>query len=238
MAVLFNISSGIGPLAGGASKLGGVAGPLLAAVFILVLSVVVLSMGAYFLQSMALFTIAKRREIAKPWLAWLPIGSDWILGCISDQYQYVVKGKIRNRRKALLVISIIAVAISQIGSTLSDLEVVYAIFSKNAATVDFLRTVSLIITIVILAVSAVSAVIGYCAMYDLYYSCDPSTARRNLLLSIFLVVISPVLLFINRNKELGMPPRKGAQVDAPEADPQQPGKGEEEPDFEIEIIEE
>ena len=36
------------------------------------------------LSALALYTIAKRREIANPWLAWIPLGQAWILGSISD----------------------------------------------------------------------------------------------------------------------------------------------------------
>ena len=171
--------------------------------------------GSYILQSLALFTIAKNRMIPKPWLAWLPVGSDWIIGSISDQYQYVVNGKIRNRRKAMLILSIASVVIAQIGSTFVDVEAAFAAYNRLPAVTDALRLVNLIFTILLVAVTVVAAVISYCAMYDLYRSCDPSTCRRNLLLSIFLPVIAPVLLFINRNKELGMPPRKGQTQQAP-----------------------
>lgn len=36
----------------------------------------------YILQSLGLYTVAKRRGINNPWLAWLPIGNVWILGSI------------------------------------------------------------------------------------------------------------------------------------------------------------
>ena len=65
------------------------------------------SVGTYVLHALSLYSIANRRGIRRPWLSWIPVGSTWILGCISDQYQYVVKGKVRNKRKALLVLEII-----------------------------------------------------------------------------------------------------------------------------------
>ncbi len=55
--------------------------------------------GTYVLQALSLYSIAKRRGIGKPWLSWIPVANTWILGSISDQYQYVVKGKVRNKRK-------------------------------------------------------------------------------------------------------------------------------------------
>ena len=72
----------------------------------------VFAIVSYVLRSVGLYTIAKRRGIHHPWLAWLPIGDAWIMGSISDQYQYVAKGKIRNRRKVLLGLNIAMFALS------------------------------------------------------------------------------------------------------------------------------
>ena len=38
----------------------------------------------YIFQSVALYSMAKNRGIANPWLAWLPIGNHWIAGSLSD----------------------------------------------------------------------------------------------------------------------------------------------------------
>jgi len=65
-----------------------------------------LSMVVYVLHSLSLYTIAGRRGIRHGWLAWIPMGNLWILGSIADQYQYVAKGKVKNRRKLLLGLSI------------------------------------------------------------------------------------------------------------------------------------
>ena len=56
----------------------------------------------WILGSVGLYKVAKRRGIAHAWLAWLPIGNHWILGCVSDQYQHLVLGKVTSRRKILL----------------------------------------------------------------------------------------------------------------------------------------
>ena len=45
----------------------------------------------YVFQSLSLYAIARRRGIAHPGLAWVPVAYSWILGSISDQYQYVVR---------------------------------------------------------------------------------------------------------------------------------------------------
>ena len=85
----------------------GFSGAMLIFYLIYMVFMLALTVGSYVLQSVSLHTIAKRRGIHKPWLSWLPIGEMWIVGCISDQYQYVVKGRVKNKRKALLVLNII-----------------------------------------------------------------------------------------------------------------------------------
>ena len=59
------------------------------------LLVLALSVVMYVLSSLGMYRIAQRRGIRNPWLSWIPVGNMWILGCISDQYQYLVKGKWR-----------------------------------------------------------------------------------------------------------------------------------------------
>ena len=71
--------------------------------YLLMLAFAVLS---YVFQSLGMYTIAKRRGIHNPWLAWVPVGSSWLLGSISDQYHYVVKGEERSKRKVLLGLQI------------------------------------------------------------------------------------------------------------------------------------
>ena len=65
----------------------------------------------YVLTSLGLYTIAKRRAISKAWLAWIPVVNCWIIGCISDQYRYVVKGQMKSRRKSLLTLSVVQLAL-------------------------------------------------------------------------------------------------------------------------------
>ena len=70
-----------------------------------------IGIAAYVLQSLGLYTIANRRGISNPWLAWLPVGNMWILGSIADQYQYAANHKVRNRRNALLTMTVILLAL-------------------------------------------------------------------------------------------------------------------------------
>ena len=71
-----------------------------------------LSVAAYVLTSLALYTIAQRRCIKNAWLSWIPVVNCWIIGSLSDQYRYVVKGEVKNKRKTLLILNIISAVIT------------------------------------------------------------------------------------------------------------------------------
>ena len=158
-------------------------------------------------------TIAKRRGIRKPWLSWVPVGNMWILGSISDQYQYVVKGKVRNKRKVLLTLNILlyVMAFSLIAWIVHFVFSVMGYPLQDALTSGsffggFLGTV--LVYFLSAGISIALTVITYIALYDLYRSCEPDNSILYLLLSIFVNIAQPIIIFICRNKELGMPPRK------------------------------
>lgn len=203
---------------------------------IVILVGLAVSIACYVMRSLGVYTIAKRRGLNNPWLAWLPVGDAWILGMISDQFQYIVKGQNKSRRKVLLglnigcmasgvivVIAVIAMFVqliaAEIGGALSD--------SRMASIIMGPLLVVLAIAFALMAVSIVSTVFRYMCMYDLFRSCDPGNAVAYLVLSIvgtvvsglipFGVLLEPIFLLVVRKKDLGMPPRK--QPETPNAVP-------------------
>lgn len=171
------------------------------------------SVGTYVFQSLSLYTISKRRGIRHPGLAWIPVGNTWILGCISDQFQYVVKGKTRNKRKALLVLNIL-MYIALIVVFVLYFVVLFSMFDFNSyygdeVSMNFGALFGMLFALLVMAgVSIAVTVIQYIALYDLYTSCDPENNVMYLVLGIFVSITQPIFLFICRNKDLGMPPRK------------------------------
>ena len=161
----------------------------------------------YIFTAVGLHTMANRRGIRNGWLAWLPFGGSWVLGSISDQYQYVAKGKIRNRRKALLGLEI---AIIVVGGTISAIQgFFYGAGLVGGLDADVtLALVVLALSLVRLVVAVVYSVLYYVALYDLYTSSDPDNSVALLVLGIFLTFLQPFFIFSARKKELGMPPRK------------------------------
>ena len=186
-----------------------------------------LGIASYVLTSMALYALASRRGIQKAWLSGVPVLNVWIIGSLSDQYRYVVKGQYKSKRKVLLILNLVNILISMLlivvaGSVVVDLinGAVYGIAENellNMIMGSALGAVGLSLPMAGIAIAA--AVIRYMAMYDIYVSMDPANSVLYLVLSILFNVTEPFFLFFNRNKDNGMPPRRPE----PQWIPQEPG---------------
>lgn len=175
-----------------------------------------LSVGTYVLTALGLYTIAQRRGINKPWLAWIPVVNVWTLGCISDQYRYVVKGEKKSKRKVLIGLNIaqlvcvlvffvltIVMVVDMVGMATtnpSEQEVITAVLGSMGGMLLMLIPIS--------AISLTTAIITYMALYDVYTSCDPKNNVTFLVLSILFSITQPFFIFFSRKKDLGMPPRR------------------------------
>ena len=193
-------------------------GGLLIFYVIYILVMLAISVASYVLQSLSFYSIAKRREIKKPWLSWIPVANVWILGSISDQYQYVVKGKTKGKRKSLLVLNILMwvvyitffISFFTFMTQMTGLEGVAEemITDEVWAAVASSMVGMLALGVAMIGLGIGVIVIQYMALYDLYTSCDPRNNVMYLVLGIFVSITQPIFLFICRNKDLGMPPRK------------------------------
>lgn len=199
------------------SAVGSLAGFMLVFMSVFYLMLFAFSVVTYILYSYGTYSIAKRRGIRNPWLAWIPIGSSWILGSISDQYQYVAKGRVRNRRKVMvgltigMFLAIVPLIASVVWAVLSE-----ATGSMNSdATFGAMLAVMLLTYLVMIVLAIILLVFEYIALYDLYASCDPGNAVLYLVLTIFVGVTLPFFVFACRKKDLGMPPRKQAEPAQP-----------------------
>ena len=174
------------------------------------------ALAMYVLKSVGLYTIARRRGLKNPWMAWVPVLNHWLLGCVSDQYRYVVKGQIRNRRTLLLALVILSTLVGWFGSGVSvaNVSALGQMLEGGAAPYAGMITgtvgTGLLVAAAGLAVRVLLKVFRYMTLYDVYTSCDPNNNVLYLVLGILFSFLTPVFLFVNRNKDGGMPPRKEA----------------------------
>ncbi len=174
---------------------------------------------SYAVTALALYTLAQNRGIHKPWLAWIPVCNQWILGSLSDQYRYVVKGENKSKRKVLLILGILnsllgLVTVVRVGGML--LSAIVAL-TQGMQSEQLLRLVvngllnSVLWAIPGLIVSLCLLVYEAMALYDIFTSCDKANNVLYLVLSVIPVVSQitrPLFLFLCRNKDEGMPPRR------------------------------
>ena len=179
-----------------------------------------LRIAAYVLTALALYALAKRRCINHPWLAWVPVANLWLLGSLSDQYRYVVKGQVKSKRKLLLFLQILTICLSV---SLLVLAVAVGIKGYQGAMYgmhgdrilgDLMGPLLAMggIGLPLAGVAIATAVIRYMALYDIYTSCDPDNNVLFTVLSILFGVTEPFFLFFSRNKDGGMPPRREESV--------------------------
>lgn len=177
-------------------------GGILAIFLIFYVAYLAFAIACYIFRSLGLYAIAKRRGMYSPWLAWIPVGNLWILGSISDQYQYLAKGKVKKRRKVMLGLSVATLLLSLPVGIISG---VMTAMGESALLGGMLLVLSII---AMAALGITNVVFYYIALYDLYCSCAKSDGTLYLILSILFPVAEPFMVFACRNKDEGMPPRR------------------------------
>ena len=182
-----------------------------------------LSIAGYVLTALALYTIARRRGLKNPWLAWIPVADSWLLGSLSDQYRYVLKGEHRSKRKILLFFRVLITImwISLIGLLVNlCFHAVGGVFWGAMSDERMFQILHqamnlLVLCLPLIGISIAYAVFRYMALYDIYKSLDPENCVLFLVLSILFGITEPFFLFFSREKDGGMPPRKQPVQDAP-----------------------
>ena len=176
--------------------------------------------AVYVLTALAFYTVADRRGLKNPWLAWIPVANLWLLGSISDQYRYVVKGEFKSKRKILLGLGIASMVVGMvIFGLITSLAVagisgaMGGISEEQMVSQLMGRAIGMVgLFVPMMGIAIAQMVIRYMALYDVYKSMDPSNCVMFLVLSILFNFTEPFFLFFNRNKDEGMPPRRQQPV--------------------------
>lgn len=171
----------------------------------------------YIFQSLGIYTIAKRRQVANAWAAWVPVLNVYLLGKISDQYQGYAQGRKTNRAATLLWCSIITFIIMipyilVLVNMISQMSGwIYESYSWGGSSYRWSQeppmgtVIALVVmSLLVMVVAMIAMVFQYIALYDLFRSCEPKNATVFLVISIFFNVAMPFLVFAMRNKDAGM----------------------------------
>ncbi len=167
----------------------------------------ILSLVTYIFSSLGFYTLAKRRGILHPGLAWVPVcGARWIMGSLADQYASLTGSKLRCSRHILLWGELVLTA-AAIPLLVSATQLLTAALAGQDVSMQLLQ-LNGVQTLLNLASIALSVMI-YIALYKVYKSCDPKHAVLFLVLSIIFSITMPFFVFACRNKDLGMPQPEG-----------------------------
>ena len=198
----------------------GLGGVVTAILLLLMLLALAFSIVSYVLSAVGMYRIAKRRGIHHAWLAWVPVGNSWLLGSISDHYQYVAKHKSTKRRRVLLVLSLILSAVSVVFSVVVAVSNL-AFISPNAAaggvSTALMFALLAVYYLAVFGLGIAATVIAYIAYYDLFRSCKPGNAVLFLVLSVVFNVTLPFFVFACSNSDQGMPARRSPTPPVQEA---------------------
>ena len=172
----------------------------------------------YVFKSLGLFTIAKRRGIRNYGLAWVPVGDAWVMGAIADRDQTTRTGKPSRLRWWLLALGIATYVLLfiMLGALISLLAVLMTSLPYSDSW-DYMLERELLtyggslllVYLLTIACSIAYVVLYYICLYRLYRSCRPENATAYLVLSIFISVTMPFLLFACRKYDAPVWPAGG-----------------------------
>lgn len=160
-----------------------------------------ISVASYVLTSYSLHTLAKRRNIKKPWLAWIPLASCWTLGCLANEYD-VKNGQDRKWQKALIIMGIVVYA-----TLILALAVLFTWAMSMATMYDsplyvgtgIVESVGFMVFYVIYLVAIMVAMAwGICqtlCIYKIFESTVPEKALKYIILYILVPLAGPICLY-------------------------------------------
>lgn len=188
-----------------------------APVFLFLVAIALIFVYHWVLEGIAYQAMARRRGLRHRWLVWLPVGRDWVQGSLSDQYQYLVRGRIQSKRKVLLgislgmlvlwagVIGIYLWLVSKLLQYTSNI-ILWEKFGIPAL-MQCTAELTLLASFWLLRypVRLMRAIFRTIALYDVYASCMPGSQATYLVLSLIFPVTRPIFLMSCRKKGLQYP---------------------------------
>ena len=153
-----------------------------------------LLIGSFLLQAVSLCSIARRRRLSCPWLAWFPIASGWVLGNLSDDYQKKVRKKTRHKRRVLPALEG-AIAFTLLASE-RILDWLLGFWARHI-TVAICATQLLVLLLL-------WQIYRLRCLYDVYESCSPDSSVAFLIWSAVIPLLIPFFLLADRKSSFGM----------------------------------
>lgn len=170
----------------------------------------VISLTLYILNGIGIMKMSKSLNISNGWLAFIPFASIFAFGRVGERY--IKRDGTKSAKFSILLLLfyvlmfVIAVVLMVflIGFLLSLMA-----FAEEAIAVDAPMTMEMfegiipviICTVLTLAIELVYIILHYVCLWRVYSIFDSSNATLFLVLSIFFSFLSPIFIFVIRNKQ-------------------------------------
>lgn len=175
-------------------------------VYIIVYAITMIaSIAFYVLQSIGFYTMAKRRGIENPWLAWIPVGEAYIMGALADDYNIKARNTKTKYRHILLYLSIGAMALLVMLMPILIVGILGTVESDISTLAIGPMILLLLIYLAIIGIAIAASVFRYISIYRIFQSCSPKNTLVYFLLTIFISGVYPFFVFFLRNSDEGMP---------------------------------
>lgn len=173
---------------------------------ILLIYLVIMGIGLanYIMNALALYSIAERRQIPHPWMAWLPFASDWLIGNIVDDYdgRNGIKRKWRVLLLTLSLISVVGIIVIYVAMIIWMLRiaVTYAYTEPPVAEMIGVMVVMYVALIVFALLATAHSFCNAICIYKIFESTVPEKSVKYLLLYLLVPLAGPICLLKCKNK--------------------------------------
>ena len=142
-------------------------------------------LAGYILGSLGLSRMAQNAGMPRPWLAWIPIARDYLLGGLCDRAVWVWRGKRRNFAVLLPVLSALAPALGMISLTF---------LAGSLYAGEWISTLASLASLASLVVSCI-------ALFHLWRDYSPGNEAALTVVSVLFHTLAPaIILFVLRNR--------------------------------------
>ena len=176
-------------------------GALMGVYILILLFAFAVGLVIWLLQSIGVYKMAKTAGINNAWLAFIPIGFQYVLGKLAE----VPTGNKKPLRYGV-ILPLLSVGAFVVYIALFFVALVAGItsgFAGDYTGEGFENTLWLLLSVaelIMIPVSILISVFTYIALYRVYKLFDPNNAVIYLVLSILISILQPIFLFVLRNK--------------------------------------
>lgn len=160
-----------------------------------------IAIAVFILKGIGLYSIAHRRGLSHPWLAWIPIGNSFTIGKIADSYKEQTSGKRSSLRWAILILNIVTLICFAIEmAQIVDIVRLAIIGSDLTNILLYQKSVTYLILLVVSLLTGIATIVFmFVALHSLYKSCSNKHIVM-LVFSILVPITLPIFVFaIRRN---------------------------------------